>query len=106
MSSSNYRRNAAAIDQFRKELEAELGEISEIDKKILNQAVGDGIRKMERETPIGKHPNPVTFTVRRGPQAGKTVSFKTRVTIVGGTLKKAGRVLRRSKRHQASKRLW
>ena len=50
MSGSNYRRNAAAIDQFRKELEAELGEISEIDKKILNQAVNEGIRKIKQET--------------------------------------------------------
>lgn len=74
MSGSNYRRNAAAIDQFRKELEAELGEISEIDKKILNQAVNEGIRKIKQETPVGLHPNPVTFTVTRGPQAGKTVS--------------------------------
>ena len=64
MSGSNYRRNAAAIDQFRKELEAELGEISEIDKKILNQAVNEGIRKIKQETPVGLHPNPVTFTVK------------------------------------------
>lgn len=91
MSSSNYRRNAAAIDQFRKELEAELGEISEIDKKILNQAVNEGIQKIKQETPVGLHPNPVTFTVTRGPQAGKTVSFNTGTTIVGGTLRKSWR---------------
>lgn len=87
MSSSNYRRNKAALDAFRKDLEAEMGDLSEIDIKILNQAVNGGTQKMEQETPIGKHPNPVTFMVRRGPQAGKMVSFKARA-IVGGTLKK------------------
>ena len=39
MSSSNYRRNKAAIDQFRKELMAMVDDIREIDQRILNRAV-------------------------------------------------------------------
>ena len=44
MSSSNYRRNKAALDAFRKDLEAEMGDLSEIDIKLLNQAVNEGVR--------------------------------------------------------------
>lgn len=52
MSSSNYRRNKAAIDQYRKLLMAELGEIAEIDKKILNQAVNEGVADIKKNTPV------------------------------------------------------
>lgn len=44
MSSSNYRRNKAAIDQYHKELMAMLDDVREIDIKILNQAVNEGMR--------------------------------------------------------------
>ncbi|MFR4578383.1 MAG: hypothetical protein ACLT76_00800 [Clostridium fessum] len=44
MSSSNYRRNKAAIDEFRKALKAEIDDLSEIDVKVLNKAVNEGIR--------------------------------------------------------------
>ena len=43
MSSSNYRRNKAAIDEFRKALKAEIDDLSEIDVKVLNKAVNEGI---------------------------------------------------------------
>ena len=43
MSSSNYRRNKAAIDQFRKELMEMVEDIREIDKKVLNKAVNAGV---------------------------------------------------------------
>ena len=43
MSSSNYRRNKAAIDQFRKELMAMVDDIQQIDKKVLNKAVNNGV---------------------------------------------------------------
>lgn len=52
MSSSNYRRNKATIDQFRKQLIAELGEIAELDKKILNQAVNEGVADIKKNTPV------------------------------------------------------
>ena len=87
MSSSNYRRNKAAVDQFRKELMAMVEDIGEIDVRVLNQAVNEGVKYAQRRTPIGAHPNPVTFTVKNGPDAGKIVSFKVSVPGVGGKLK-------------------
>ena len=75
MSSSNYRRNKAAIDRFRKELKAELEDLSGIDKKVMNQAVNEGVAFVKRRTPVGKHPNPVTFVVKNGPHIGEEVSF-------------------------------
>ena len=52
MSSSNYRRNKSALDVFRKELEAEMGDLSEIDIKLLNQAVNEGVRDIKKNTPV------------------------------------------------------
>lgn len=43
MSSSNYRRNKAFIDQYRKELMSMVDDIREIDIRVLNQAVNEGI---------------------------------------------------------------
>ena len=89
MSSSNYRRNKAAIDQFRKELMAMVDDIQQIDKKVLNKAVNNGAAYAKRHTPVGKHPNPVTFTVKTGPDAGTVVSFKVSNPGVGGFLRKS-----------------
>lgn len=50
-SSSNYRRNKAAIDQFRKELRSMLDDIEEIDIKCLNRAVNEGVADAKRNTP-------------------------------------------------------
>lgn len=86
---SNYTDNAKAIDQFRKELRAMLDDIKEIDKNVLNQAMNDGVAFAKRRTPIGEHPNPVTFTVKRGPDAGKVVSFSVHNPVVGGFLHKS-----------------
>ena len=52
MSSSNYRRNKAALEAFRKDLEAEMGDLSEIDIKLLNQAVNEGVRDIKKNTPV------------------------------------------------------
>ena len=94
MSSSNYQRNKAEIDRFRKELASMMEDIREIDKKVLNQAVNEGVQHAKRRTPVGVHPNPVTFTVKRGPDAGKVVSFETKKSaeasacvMVGGWLR-------------------
>ena len=89
MSSSNYRRNKAAIDQFRKELMEMVEDIREIDKKVLNKAVNAGVAYAKRCTPVGKHPNPVSFTVKNGPDAGNVVSFKVSNPGVGGFLRKS-----------------
>lgn len=89
MSSSNQRRNKAAIDQFRKELKAMIDDIREIDVRVLNKAVNLGVAHAKRNTPVGVHPNPVSFTVKNGPDAGKAVSFKVSVPGVGGFLRKS-----------------
>ena len=49
---SNYRTNKAAIDKFRKELKAMLGDISEIDSRIITQAVNEGLADAKRNTPV------------------------------------------------------
>ena len=51
MSSSNYTRNKAFIDQYRKELKAMLDDISGIDKDVLNRAVNEGVRYAKRKSP-------------------------------------------------------
>lgn len=52
MSSSNYRRNKAAVDQFRKELAAMVEDIGEIDIRVLNQAVNEGMRYAKNNSPV------------------------------------------------------
>ena len=89
MSSSNYRRNKAAIDQLRKELMAMVEDIQQIDKKVLNKAVNAGAAYAKRRTPVGDHPNPVTFIVNNGPGVRKVVSFKVKNPGVGGFLRKS-----------------
>lgn len=94
MSHINYDANKKAIDAFRKELMKMVEDIRKIDKDVLNQAVNDGVAYAKRKTPVGRHPNPVTFTVKRGPDAGKVVSFEVRKSaeasacaMVGGWLR-------------------
>ncbi len=49
---SNYSENKAEIERFRKQLKAELGEISDVDRKVLNRAVNEGLRKVKFITPV------------------------------------------------------
>ncbi len=67
MSSSNYRRNKAFIDKYRKELQATLDDISEIDKRVLNKAVSVGLADAKRNTPV------VTGFMRRSWAVSPTV---------------------------------
>lgn len=97
---SNYSENAKAIDQYRKELRSMMDDIMKIDKDVLNQAMNEGVAFAKRRTPVGKHPNPVTFTVKRGPQAGNVVSFSVGFTVVGGLLRKSWNKLRTKKSAQ------
>ena len=89
MSSSNYRRNKAAIDQFRKELLGMVEDIRQIDVKVLNKAANTGLAFAKRHTPVGEYPNPVSFTVKNGKQAGKMVSFTVSNPGTGGFLRKS-----------------
>lgn len=50
--SSNYRRNKAFIDKYRKELRAMLDDVSEIDKRVLNKAVNEGLADAKSNTPV------------------------------------------------------
>ena len=86
---SVYQDNAKAIDAFRKELRDMLEDISDIDRRVLNQAMNEGVAFAKRHTPTGIHPNPVVFTVKRGPDAGKIVSFEVKNPGVGGFLRKS-----------------
>lgn len=85
MSSSNYRMNKAFIEKYRKELKAMLGDISNIDVKVLNKSVNYGLNEVKKNTPIGKYSKMVEFTTKDGVH----VSFTTNSTRVGGFLKKS-----------------
>ena len=50
--SSNYRRNKAAVDQYRRELQSMLDDIREIDVKVLNRAVNEGMAEAKRNTNV------------------------------------------------------
>lgn len=72
-------------------------DIKEIDIRVLNQAMNEGVTYAKRRTPVGFYQNPVTFTVKRGPDAGKIVSFNVRGQRVGGFLRKSWHKLRTKK---------
>ena len=61
MTSSNYRRNKAFIDQYRKELNAMFDDIREIDIKVLNKAVNEGVKHAKELTNVSKGGNVVEF---------------------------------------------
>lgn len=88
MSSSNYRRNKAFIDKYRKELKAMLDDVSEIDKKVLNKAVNLGAAYAKRNTPVGMRGNVVEFTTRDG----KHVRFEMRYSRIGGFMRRSWHV--------------
>lgn len=69
--SSNHRRNKAFIDKFRKELQAMLDDISEIDKRVLNKAVSVGMADAKRNTPV------VTGFMRKNWRAAPAVKSKS-----------------------------
>lgn len=50
--SSNYRRNKAYIEEYRKELKALLGDIKDIDVKVLNKSVNEGVKVAKENTPV------------------------------------------------------
>lgn len=52
MASSNFRRNKAFIDQYRKELKAMLDDIRDVDEKVIKKAVGEGIKIAKDNTNV------------------------------------------------------
>lgn len=66
---SNVSANAAVIDRYRKELRAMLGDISQIDRKVLTSAVNEGLKDVKKNTPVGQYPKgsgKVGGTLRKG----------------------------------------
>lgn len=49
---NNYQNNRKEIDAYRKQLKAMLGDISEIDIKVLSRAVNGGMAVAKRNTPV------------------------------------------------------
>lgn len=49
---NNYQANKKEIDRFRKELKAMIGDISEIDEKVLTRAVDEGLAVAKYNTPV------------------------------------------------------
>ena len=87
MSSSNYRRNKAALDAFRKDLEAEMGDLSEIDIKLLNQAVNEGVRDIKkswRSAPAVKGPSGVKKVLVNMADYSEFVNYGHRVVSRSG----------------------
>lgn len=73
---SNQRANQVAIKKFRKELETMLGDISEIDVRVLNRAVSEGVADAKRNT------NVVTGFMRRSWRSTPALKAK-----IGGVTK-------------------
>ena len=73
---SNYSENKAEIERFRKQLRAELDDITKVDQKILRRAVNEGLAHIKEITPVGKsRPGHVGGTLReswRATRAKKT----------------------------------
>ena len=73
---SNYSENKAEIERFRKQLRAELDDITKVDQKILRRAVNEGVAHIKEITPVGKsRPGHVGGTLReswRATRAKKT----------------------------------
>lgn len=68
---SNQRYNQAAIKQFRKELSAMFEDIIDIDMKVLNRAVNEGVADAKRNT------NVVTGYMRRGWKSAPAVKSRS-----------------------------
>lgn len=66
---SNQSVNSVEIDKYRKELREMLGDISQIDRKVLNAAVNAGLKDVKENTPVGKYSagsGKVGGTLRKG----------------------------------------
>lgn len=66
---SNASENAAAINKYRNELRAMLGDISQIDRKVITASVNTGLRDVTKNTPVGIYPagsGKVGGTLRKG----------------------------------------
>lgn len=80
---SNVSDNRAAIQKYRDELKAMLGDIAGIDARVLTRAVNFGLTEVKKITPVGQYPGTVSFTTKDGKQVFFDVAKKE-----GGTLRR------------------
>ncbi len=71
MSSINYNANKKAIDEFRKELQAMVDDIREIDLRILDRAVNSGMKYAKNNSPV------ITGFFRKNWRSAPAVKSKT-----------------------------
>lgn len=62
---SNQKANQIAIKKYRKEIEAMIGEICEVDIRVLNKALNVGLRDVKQLTPVGVYKDRTGGTLRR-----------------------------------------
>ena len=86
---SNYGLAKAEANRYRKELQAMMDDISDIDVKVLNKAVNSGVRTAKELTNVSEGGNLVEFYTRDG----EHVQFTTAVSRVGGFMRKSWRAL-------------
>lgn len=89
--------NSQAMEEYRKQLEQLGASFDAVARRIVTQEANFGLRKAKQLTPVGKHPNPVEFTITRGKRAGQKVSFYTKEKLVGGTMRRGWKKLLTSK---------
>lgn len=78
--SMNRKLNEKAINQFRKELEAMVDDIREVDESVLNKAINEGIRTVKQLTPVGVYKDRTGGTLRRNWSRTKVFKTSTYVT--------------------------
>ncbi len=74
---SNRKYNEAAVKQFRKELLSMLGDIEDIDKKVLNKSVNKGVAYAKKNTPVGVYSNKQGGFMRRCWRSAPAVKSKS-----------------------------
>lgn len=74
---SNREHNKAMVKQFREELLSMLGDIEEIDKKVLNKSVNKGLAHVKQNTPVGVYPNKQGGFMRRSWRSAPAVKSKS-----------------------------
>jgi uncharacterized protein (DUF885 family) len=79
----NQRYNQVAIKKYRKELQDMLGDISQIDVKVITRAVNEGLADVKRNTPVGHYSREVNFYTKSGEHVHFTVATKQ----VGGFMR-------------------
>lgn len=89
--------NSQAMEKYREQLEQLGASFDAVARRIVTQEANLGWRKVKQLTPVGKHPNPVEFTITRGKKAGQKVSFYTKEKLAGGAMRRGWKKMLTSK---------